>query len=222
MLIEIPKMTVTSTVNASWFKKVTPFGKSEEELREENLDVEYVSGKYSRDGQASEFKAIFRDPPHFNAVRQQLFRRFHEDPFSETHFAYRETITKEETQEGIFVRQPEFPGHFAHVILTVSPIARQHAILFTTERNALLEEIMKEPLPRNGIEEELNAMCAGIRQEALCGGPRGYPILGIEIKLRAAGMHLVDTMVSDFKIAAQIAFRNAIQQGSFNLFLQRL
>ena len=220
MQIVIPDMIVTTTVSEDWYRKATrnfAFSLYEtedtiEKLKAENHGVEYIAGKYNRGGLPHEHKAIFRDMSHFNEVKQQLLQQAEVAPFGEPCFAYRETITQAVTAKGIFAHQTSCPGHYAHIILTVAPVAQQNVLFFTVERDPALEKTLSEPLPQDGIEKEIQAMLIGIRREALCGGHQGYPVTGVEVRLRATGQHPVDTRISDFTVAAQIAFRNAIEE----------
>ncbi len=115
--------------------------------------------------------------------------------------SYRETITAEASAEGRYIRQTGGRGHYGHVKLTVSPNENGKGI--SIEENIRGGEIPPEfflPI-REGIFESLNA-----------GILLGYPVVDINVNITGGSYHEVDSSSIDYKIAAGLAIKRAIER----------
>ena len=117
--------------------------------------------------------------------------------------AYRETITRQSTAEGRFVRQSGGRGQYGHVVLQLDPLPPGSGFQFISK--IVGGVIPKEYIPsvQNGIKE---AMERGIWA--------GYPVVDISATLLDGSYHNVDSSEMAFKIAGSMAFQDAARQGA--------
>jgi elongation factor G len=117
--------------------------------------------------------------------------------------AYRETIRSSVEQEGKFVRQSGGRGQYGHVWLRIEPLEEGKGYEF-------VNEIVGGVVPR----EYIPAVDKGI-QEALQGGViAGYPVVDVRVALFDGSYHDVDSSEMAFKIAGQMAFREAARKAA--------
>ena len=117
--------------------------------------------------------------------------------------AYRETIRRAVDVEGRFVRQTGGRGQYGHVKIKAEPLERGTGFEF---ENA----VVGGSVPR----EYINAVQKGV-EEALQNGPLlGFPIVDMKVVLYDGSYHEVDSSEMAFKIAASMAVREAMSQGS--------
>ena len=84
------------------------------------------------------------------------------------------------------------------VVLTIAPRERGEGFVFT-------ETVKGGAVPRNYIP----AVEAGVR-EALTAGPKGYPVVDIEVTLTDGKSHSVDSSDYAFRTAGKSAVREAL------------
>jgi elongation factor G len=115
--------------------------------------------------------------------------------------AYRETIRAEAEGEGRFIRQTGGRGQYGHVKLRVTPLPPGGGFRF---ENAVVGGVIpKEFIPavQKGVEE---AMEAGVLA--------GYPVCDVQVTVFDGSYHEVDSSEMAFKIAASMAFRQAVEK----------
>ncbi len=117
--------------------------------------------------------------------------------------AYRETITSAVKQEGKFERQSAGKGQYGHVWLEVSPNGRGKGFEFESVVSSAV--IPKEFLP--AVEQ-------GIRESLQSGAIASYPVVDVKVKLCDGSFRDVDSTEGSFKIAASMAFREALRKAS--------
>ncbi len=115
--------------------------------------------------------------------------------------SYRETICKEAKEEGQYVRQTGGRGHYGHVKLAVSPLKNGKGV--SIDNSIRQGEVPREFFPaiKEGILESLDA-----------GVFLGFPVVDIRVDVTGGSYHEVDSSSIDYKIAASIAVKRAIEK----------
>lgn len=119
--------------------------------------------------------------------------------------AYRETIRKKvEKYEYTHKKQTGGSGQFARVIIALEPLEK-------TEDGALYEfenKVTGGRVPR----EYIPSVDAGAQDSMQYGVLAGYPMVGIKVTLLDGAYHEVDSSEMAFKIAGQMAFKEAARR----------
>ncbi len=113
--------------------------------------------------------------------------------------AYKETITKESHAEGKYIKQTGGRGQYGHVLFNVRPLSLDNGVKF-------VNKIVGGSIPR----EYIPAIEKGVREASERGVLGGYPVLGVEVEVYDGSYHEVDSSEMAFKIAASMAFKDAI------------
>jgi elongation factor G len=116
--------------------------------------------------------------------------------------AYRETIRKKVEVQGRHKKQSGGHGQFGDVYIRFEP--------WDTEDLVFAEEIVGGAVPK----QYFPAVEKGLRECVVKGFIAGYPMVGVKATLYFGSYHPVDSSEMAFKIAASIAFKNAIPQAS--------
>jgi elongation factor G len=116
--------------------------------------------------------------------------------------SYRETIQRPAQAEARYVRQTGGRGQFGHVELQIVP--RPDLTGFTFKDATKGGVVPGEFLP--DVE-------AGVR-EAMSAGTQGFPVIGVDVSLVNGSAHEVDSSPIAFRIAASMAFRNAMAKAT--------
>jgi len=115
--------------------------------------------------------------------------------------AYKESIRNAAKAEGKFIKQTGGHGQYGHVVLTVEPNEKGDAFVF--ENKIVGGSIPKQFVP---------AIEGGIKDAMSCGVMAGYPMIGIKATLLDGSYHEVDSSEMAFRMAASMAFRNAVSK----------
>ena len=117
--------------------------------------------------------------------------------------AYKETIRRKVQAEGKFIRQSGGKGQYGHVWLEVEP--KEPGTGFEFVNKIVGGVIPKEYIPavQNGVEE---AMINGILG--------GYNVIDVKVTLYDGSYHEVDSSEMAFKIAASMAFKEAMKKAN--------
>jgi len=115
--------------------------------------------------------------------------------------AYRETITRPVRAEGKYIRQSGGRGQYGHVVVEFEPLSLDKTFEF--EDRTVGGVIPKQYIP--AIEE-------GIREAMQVGVLAGYPVVGVKATLVDGSYHEVDSSEMAFKIAASMAFKEAMEK----------
>jgi elongation factor G len=112
--------------------------------------------------------------------------------------AYKETITRESTGEGTFIRQLAGKGQYGHCVIKIEPLPRGKGFEFVNllKSHAIPEEFVTE------IER-------GIREAMEAGLVAGYPVTDLRASLLEANYHEDDSIAIAYKIAASLALKQA-------------
>ncbi|WP_373844726.1 elongation factor G [Clostridium sp.] len=135
---------------------------------------------------------------HLEIIVDRLQREFKvECNVGKPQVAYKETIRKTVKAEGKFVRQSGGHGQYGHCWIEMSP----------SEEGYLFENaIVGGTIPK----EYISPIDEGIKQASETGTVAGYPTINFKAKLYDGSYHDVDSSEMAFKIAASMAFKNAM------------
>jgi elongation factor G len=140
---------------------------------------------------------------HLEVVAQRLKREYSLDVNTgKPQVVYRETIGKKSGAETVFDREWAGVMHFAGVSIEVSPLERGAGNRFVNK--------CTNPLMVDGFIE---AVEQGVKEAAESGVLMGYPVIDVETVLVDAVVKEQFSSPLSFKIAASMAFREAIQAG---------
>jgi len=117
--------------------------------------------------------------------------------------AYKETILKEESAEGKYIRQTGGRGQYGHVFLKVRPRKRGEGFKF-------VNEIKEGVIPK----EFIPAVEKGVKEALTKGVLAGYPLVDLEAILYDGSFHEVDSSDLAFKIAGSIALSEACKKAN--------
>lgn len=117
--------------------------------------------------------------------------------------AYKETIRKPVESEGKYIKQSGGRGQYGHVWIKFEPLERGKGFEF--ENKLVGGSIPREYVPavEKGLEEAIHS-----------GVLAGYPVVDIKATLYDGSYHEVDSSEMAFKIAAIMAFKSALKNGS--------
>jgi elongation factor G len=139
---------------------------------------------------------------HLEIIADRLKREFHvEGNLGKPQVAYKETIKAVAEAEGKYIRQSGGRGQYGHVIIRIEPQERGKGFEFVDAIKGGV--IPKEFIPavRKGIEA---AMEKGVLA--------GYPLIDLKVTLFDGSFHEVDSSEFAFKIAGEIALKEAAKK----------
>ena len=120
--------------------------------------------------------------------------------------AYKETITKESTGEGKYIRQTGGRGQYGHCLLRIEPLPRGQGREFVSEivGGAIPREFIS-PIEKGVIEKEDTGILAG------------YPVTDIRVVVYDGSFHDVDSSEISFKIAGSLGLSEAAKKADMIL-----
>lgn len=137
---------------------------------------------------------------HLEIIVDRLQREFKvECNVGKPQVAYKETIRKTVKAEGKFVRQSGGHGQYGHCWIEMSPSQEGYSF-----ENAIVGGIIPK--------EYISPIDEGVKQAAETGTIAGYPTINFKVKLYDGSYHDVDSSEMAFKIAASMAFKNAMSK----------
>jgi elongation factor G len=142
---------------------------------------------------------------HLEILVDRMLREFRvQARVGKPQVAYRETITRPvDKAEYRYIKQTGGHGQYGHVILAIEPGESGSGIDY---ENAIVGGVIpKEYLP---------AVEKGVRESAEAGVLAGYPVVDVKIRLIDGSYHEVDSSDMAFKMAASMAFKEAIHKAS--------
>jgi len=138
---------------------------------------------------------------HLEIIVDRLIREFDvKARVGRPQVSYRETISRPAEGEGRFVRQTGGRGQYGHVVIRVEPREDLTGHEFANRAKGGVVPI-----------EFIPDVQAGIR-EGMASGINGYPVIGVDVALLNGSFHEVDSSSIAFRIAASMAFRDAMQK----------
>lgn len=117
--------------------------------------------------------------------------------------AYRETIRNPSSGEGKFIKQTGGRGQYGHVVLEIEPLPEEKSFVFE-------DRIVGGAIPR----EFIPAVQRGINETISNGVLGGFPVIGVKISLVDGSFHEVDSSEMAFRIAASMAFKEAMRSAN--------
>ncbi len=139
---------------------------------------------------------------HLEVLVERLRREFKVDASTGTpQVAYRETITKEASGEGKYIRQSGGRGQYGHCVLIVRPKTRGEGYLFNNK-------IVGGTIPK----EFIAPIEKGVRECLANGIIAGFPLVDIEVDVVDGSYHEVDSPEMSFKIAGPLGAQAAVKQ----------
>ena len=138
---------------------------------------------------------------HFEIIVDRMLREFKvEANVGRPQVAYRETITKEAISDTKYARQTGGHGQYGHVKIKIEPNPGK-GFEFV---NAIVGGVIpKEYIP--AVEE-------GIKGAMQTGVLAGYNVVDVKVTLFDGSSHEVDSSEMAFKIAASMAFKDAMKK----------
>ena len=139
---------------------------------------------------------------HLEIIVDRLLREFKvEANIGAPQVAYKETIRKAVEQDTKFARQTGGHGQYGHVVIKVEPNEPGKGFEFV---NAITGGVIpKEYIP---------AVEAGIRRAMESGVLAGYNVVDVKVTLVFGSYHEVDSSEIAFKVAASMAFKEAMRK----------
>jgi elongation factor G len=139
---------------------------------------------------------------HLEVVVDRLLREFQVDAnVGKPEVSYRETIKKPvRGMRGRFVRQTGGRGQYGDVVLNVEPLKRGAGYEFESKIHG--GEVPKEYVP---------AVDRGVQEASTAGPLAGYPLVDLRVELVDGSFHPVDSSELAFKVAASMAFKDAVK-----------
>lgn len=115
--------------------------------------------------------------------------------------SYKETITSSAQAEHKYVRQAGGRGQYGHVCLKAEPLGRGQGFEFA-------DELVSGVIPK----EFVPAIRKGVVEVMEGGMLAGYPMVDIKATLLNGSYHEVDSSEIAFKVAASLAFKDAVRE----------
>jgi len=138
---------------------------------------------------------------HLEIIVDRMMREFNvQANVGKPQVAYRETIRKTVEAEGKYIRQTGGRGQYGHVYITMEPQAPGKGIEF-------VDAVKGGTVPR----EYIPAVEKGILEAKDSGVLAGYPVVDFKVTLTDGSYHDVDSNEMAFKIAASMAFKDAMR-----------
>ena len=140
---------------------------------------------------------------HLEIIVARLLREFKvEANVGKPQVAYRETITKPAESDTKYSRQSGGKGQYGHVKIKIEPNPEKGY--------EFVNNIVGGAIPK----EYFNAIEAGIKGAMLSGVLAGYNVVDVKITLYDGSYHEVDSSEMAFKIAASMAFKDAMKKAA--------
>lgn len=136
---------------------------------------------------------------HINYIIDRMKTLYKVDvDIEETKVVYRETIRREVEAEGKHRKQSGGAGQYGHVIIRFEP---------SEEDFIFAQEVFGGSVPRNYFP----AVEKGLIETFEKGPLAGFPVIGVKATLLDGSYHSVDSNEVSFKMAASLAFREAVK-----------
>ena len=141
---------------------------------------------------------------HLEIIVDRMRREFNvEASVGAPQVAYREAIRKAVEQEGKFVKQSGGRGQYGHVWTKLEPNE-------TGKGYEFVDAIKGGVVPR----EYIPAVDKGLRDTLPAGVLAGFPVVDVKVTLFDGSYHDVDSNENAFKMAASMAFKDAMRKAS--------
>ena len=140
---------------------------------------------------------------HLEIIVDRLLREFKvEANVGKPQVAYRETITIPADTDTKYSRQSGGKGQYGHVKMKIEPNPEKGY--------EFVNNIVGGAIPK----EYFNAIEAGVKGAMLSGTLAGYNVVDVKVTLYDGSYHEVDSSEMAFKIAASMAFKDAMKKAA--------
>jgi elongation factor G len=141
---------------------------------------------------------------HLEIIVDRLLREFKvEANVGAPQVAYRETITQEVDIDNKYSKQSGGRGQYGHVKIRVRPTEPGEGYKFTNK-------VVGGAIPK----EYIGPVDSGIQGAMEAGIVAGYPVVDVEVELYDGSYHDVDSSEMAFKVAASMAFKEAMKKSN--------
>jgi elongation factor G len=141
---------------------------------------------------------------HLDIIVDRMRREFNvEASVGAPQVAYREAVRKAVEQEGKFVKQSGGRGQYGHVWIKLEPNEPGKGYEF-------IDAVKGGTVPR----EFIPAVDKGLRETLPNGVLAGFPVVDVKVTLFDGSSHDVDSNENAFKMAASMAFKDAMRKAS--------
>jgi elongation factor G len=141
---------------------------------------------------------------HLEIIVDRMRREFNvEANVGAPQVAYREAVRKSVEQEGKFVKQSGGRGQYGHVWIKLEPNE-------TGKGYEFVDAIKGGTVPR----EYIPAVDKGLQETLPNGVLAGFPVVDVKVTLFDGSYHDVDSNENAFKMAASMAFKDAMRKAS--------
>ncbi|HRN96441.1 MAG TPA: elongation factor G, partial [Candidatus Levybacteria bacterium] len=120
--------------------------------------------------------------------------------------AYKESIAREASGEGKYIRQTGGKGQYGHAMIKIEPMPRGEGYEF-------VDAIKGGAIPR----EFITPIDKGIQEAMERGVLLGYPLVDVRVTLYDGSFHDVDSSEMAFKIAGSMAFQDGSKKAGLVL-----
>ena len=139
---------------------------------------------------------------HLEIIVDRLLREFKiEANVGKPQVSYRETIRKSATSDTKYARQTGGRGQYGHVKITIEPNEPGKGYEF-------IDKVVGGVIPK----EYISAADRGIQGAMQAGVLAGYNVVDVKVTLFDGSYHEVDSSEMAFKIAASMAFKDAMKK----------
>ena len=140
---------------------------------------------------------------HLEIIVDRMLREFRvEANVGKPQVAFRETITVPAESDTKYARQSGGKGQYGHVKIRIEPNPEKGY--------EFVNEIVGGAIPK----EYFGAIEAGIKGAMLSGTLAGYNVVDVKVTLYDGSYHEVDSSEMAFKIAASMAFKDAMRKAA--------
>jgi len=168
----------------------------------QSLSDEDPTFKYYTDEETGQTIIAGMGELHLEIIVDRMLREFKvEANVGKPQVAYKETITQAIEAEGKFIRQTGGRGQYGHVNIRMEPNERGKGFRF-------INRVTGGVIPK----EFIPAVEQGLRESMESGVLAGYPVVDVVVTLFDGSYHEVDSTEMAFKVAASIAFRDAMRR----------
>ena len=168
----------------------------------QSLSDEDPTFKYYTDEETGQTIIAGMGELHLEIIVDRMLREFKvEANVGKPQVAYKETITQAIEAEGKFIRQTGGRGQYGHVNIRMEPNERGKGFRF-------INRVTGGVIPK----EFIPAVEQGLRESMESGVLAGYPVVDVIVTLLDGSYHEVDSTEMAFKVAASIAFRDAMRR----------
>ena len=139
---------------------------------------------------------------HLEIITDRLRREFRvQANVGRPEVAFKETITREASAEGRFIRQTGGRGQYGVVRLQVAPNERGKGV-------EIIDRVVGGEIPR----EFIPAAIQGVRDALETGTLAGYPVLDVVVTIAGGDSHPVDSSELAFRTAGSMAAKDALER----------